>query len=69
MSPNLLIIIAVEVSGHETPVLVGLSRNVTCTAHLNVTRMEWLLAGATEPVERNEDGVKSLTLHLNPTDT
>ncbi len=61
--------VAVEVSGHETPVLVGLSRNITCTAHVNVTRMEWMQEGVIQPIDRNEDGAKSLTLHLNPTDT
>ncbi len=49
--------------------LVGLSRNVTCTAHVNVTRMEWLQEGVIQPIDRNEDGAKSLTLYLNPTDT
>lgn len=55
--------------GHETPVLVGLSRDITCTSHLNVTKIEWILVGVAETVERREDGEQSLILPLNPTST
>lgn len=61
--------LAVDVSGHEIPVFVGSSRNITCTAHVSVTRMEWLLAGVREPIEEREDGGKSLTLPLSPNNT
>lgn len=55
--------------GHDSPVLVGLSRNINCSTHLEVTRMEWILAGVTEPVEEREDGGQSLLLPLNPMNT
>ncbi len=34
---------ALEVRGHETVVLVNTSRSLSCSTHLEVTRMEWLL--------------------------
>ena len=58
-----------EIYGHETPVLVGLSRDITCTSHLNVTKMEWILVVVAETVEEREDGGQSLTLPLRPTNT
>ncbi len=66
---NTLHLLAVEVSGYETPVLVGLSRDINCTTHLNVTKMEWILVGVGEAVEKREDGGQSLTLPLNPKNT
>ena len=61
--------LALEVTGHESVVLVGLPRDINCSTHLEVTRMEWVLAGVSDPVEEREDGGQSLTLSLNPTDT
>lgn len=65
----MFVYLAVVISGHETPVLVGLSRDIICTTYLNVTKMEWMLVGVSEPVEQREDGEQSLTLPLNPTNT
>lgn len=59
--------LAVEVTGHETFMLVGLSRDVICTTHHNVTKMEWTLVGVSETVEERSDGGKSLTLVVTPT--
>lgn len=54
-------------SGHETPVLVGLPRNITCTTHLShVEKMEWLLEGQMQPVEERVGNRKTLTFLLNP---
>ena len=49
--------------------MVGVSREIICSTHLEVTKMEWLLVGVVEPVEQREDGGQNLTLVLNPTDT
>ena len=56
-------------SGYESPLMVGVSREIICSTHLEVTKMEWLLVGVVEPVEQREDGGQNLTLVLNPTDT
>ena len=61
--------IVVEVSGHEDPLIVGLSRRITCTTYLNVTRMEWVLVGVPDPVEERNDGGQELDLPLNPNNT
>ena len=58
-----------EVSGHEDSLIVGLSRSINCTAHLNVTRMEWLLEGTVDPVEERDDGGQELVMTLNPKNT
>lgn len=57
---------ALHLSGYESPVIVGVSRDIVCTTFLNVTRMEWVLEGASgAPVEEREDGGQSLVLTLN----
>ena len=61
--------IALKVNGHEKIAYVGLTRSVECSTHLEVMKMEWLLAGVAEPVGKREDGGQNLTLVLNPTDT
>ncbi len=59
--------LALEVSGHESPVIVGLSRSINCTTSLQVVRMEWVLVGDQgDPEEEREDGGQSLTLLLQP---
>ena len=58
---------ALNVRGHETVIFVGLSRNITCSTHLEVVRMEWVVIG--NAVEEREDGVQSLVLPLKPTTT
>ena len=58
-----------EASGHEDPLLVGLSRRISCTTYLNVTRMEWLLEGLVYPVEERNDGIQELAMTLNPKNT
>ena len=56
-------------SGHEDPLIVGLSRRMNCTTYLNVTRMEWLLVGLANPVEERNSGEKELVMTLNPENT
>ena len=60
---------ALNVSGHETVIFVGLSRNITCSTHLEVVRMEWVVVAMGNAVEEREDGVQSLVLPLKPTTT
>lgn len=57
-----------EISGHETPVIVGLSGNINCSTHLNVSKLEWYIKGFDDPVE-SATGVSSLLLTLNPEGT
>ena len=60
---------ALEISGHETPVIVGLSRSINCSTHLEVTRMEWVVVAVGNAVEVDEDGGQSLVLPISPTTT
>ncbi len=61
------VFLALQVSGHESPVIVGLSRRINCTTSLQVVRMEWVLVGGQgDPEEEREDGGQSLTLFLQP---
>ncbi len=68
LSP-LVLYIALEVTGHEDPVIVGLSGSINCTTSLQVVRMEWVLVGVGDPVEEREDGGQSLALPLEPETT
>ena len=60
---------ALEVSGHKTPAIVEISRNITCSTHLEVVRMEWVVVAVGNAVEEREDGGQSLILPLKPTTT
>ena len=62
-------ILAVEVRGHETPVVIGLPHNITCSTHLKVTRIEWVVTAVGNAVETEEGGAQSVVLPLNPTTT
>ena len=57
-----------EISGHENSVIVGLSGNINCSTHLNVSQLEWYIKGFDDPVE-SATGVNSLPLTLNPEGT
>ncbi len=59
--------IALETGGHESPVIVGTTRNIFCTSLLNTTSIEWLQDG--RRISTREDGGKTLILALNPNDT
>ena len=57
-------------SGHKTPILVGVPRNITCTTYISGTaKMEWVLEGVAEPLEVREDGGQKLIVSLNFPDT
>ena len=61
--------LALELSMQNTTLYVGSSMDISCSTHLEVAKMEWLMVGMAEPVEQREDGDQNLTLVLNPTDT
>ena len=63
----LVSLIALEIRGHESPVIVGTSRNISCTSHLNTVRVEWLQEG--RRLTQREDGVKTLVWVLRPSNT
>ena len=56
------------ITGHENPVIVGLSGNINCSTLLNVSKMEWYIKGFDDPVE-SVTGESSLLLTLNPEST
>ena len=57
--------------GHESPIVVGLSRKINCTTILNVRSLVWVLlgVGSGDPVEESSDGGASLELLLTPVAT
>ena len=60
--------LAIDIVGHESPIIVGLSRKINCTTILNVRSLMWMLlgVGSGDPVEERSDGGKSLELLLTP---
>ena len=57
------------ITGHESPLIVGVPRNITCTwsGEMNVTKMEWFVTGLDAlPVksEMNSDSVIFSNVHL-----
>ena len=59
--------LALEITGHEAPVLVGLSRNITCTTHLEVSSINWVVTAVGNSVSTGEG--QSVTLPLSPEHT
>ena len=58
--------IGLYVSGSEKPIIVGHSRMINCSSHLNVSLLEWILVGIQDdPVEKTMD-TQSLTLTVSP---
>ena len=60
----------IVITGHETPVLLGESRNIFCKWQgNNATKMEWFLFGLdTIPIKSKAD-TNSLILSSNPSST
>ncbi len=58
---------AITITGHDTPIIVGLSGVINCTTILNASKLEWRLVGigAGEPVEETS-WEKFLALTLTP---
>ena len=60
--------LAIEITGHDSPILVGLSGTMNCSTLLSVSKMEWYIKGFNGPVE-SALHVNSLVLTLNPDST
>ena len=43
---------AVEIHGHDKPILVGLVGEIYCSTYLNITQIEWFLVGVDLPKEK-----------------
>ena len=58
---------AITVTGHESPIIVGLSGSINCTTILNASKLEWILVGigTGDPIEETDKG-QSLVLSLSP---
>ena len=58
---------AITITGHETPIIVGLSGRINCSTVLNASKLEWRLVGIGkgEPIEDTDQG-QSLVMSLSP---
>ena len=55
-------LVAVEISGHEKPIIVGLMGDINCSTHLNSTSMEWFLVGVDDSLEKSYNHHLTLTI-------
>ena len=62
-----LFLTAVEIHGHEKPIIVGLTEDIHCSTHLNATEMEWFLVGVDEPLEKSYGRHLTLTIDAKST--
>ena len=58
---------AVEIHGHEKPIVVGLTEEIHCSTHLNATKMEWFLVGVDDPLEISYGQHLTLTIDAKTT--
>ena len=56
-----------EVTGHEAPLIVGLSGELTCSTHLDVAKLEWYLVGFEEPQEEGTNTTLSIKVDIYST--
>ena len=58
----------IVITGHETPLIVGLPRDITCAWNMQVkiTKMEWVFTGLDTILKESEDNSTSVVLSLNP---
>ncbi len=66
-SLNFFVLIAIKITGHDSPIIVGTSGTINCSTVLNASKMEWLLAGIGngDPIEETTQG-QTLVLSLSP---
>ena len=64
----MFLITAIDITGHETPVLVGFMGTIKCSTLLNVSKLEWYIRGFEDPVESKEDS-NFIVLPLSPVNT
>lgn len=62
--PYTLAYTALQVMGHERPLLVGLDPVINCSTYLSVTKLEWLLVGFDIPLESSTSQSLPLALDL-----
>ena len=60
-------LVAVEIRGHEKPIIVGVTVNINCSTHLNATSMEWFLVGVDDSLEKSYDQHLTLTIDAKTT--
>ena len=54
-----------QIHGYEKPIIFGLSKEIYCITHLNVTQIEWFREGANNrPLEQSYDN-QQLTITLD----
>ena len=56
---------ALEVTGYETPIIVGLSGTLRCSTILNVTTIEWYKTGIDTVLESSSSSSVDLVLTPN----
>ena len=59
---------AIAITGHDRPIIVGLTRIINCSTILEANTLEWILVGLDDgdPVEERSDGGMFLELVLTP---
>ena len=67
LSHLILFLTAVEIHGHEKPIVVGLTEDIHCSTYLNATEMEWFLVGVDEPLEKSYGRHLTLTIDAKTT--
>ena len=60
-------LVAVEIRGHEKPIIVGLTGDINCSTHLNSTTMEWFLVGVDDSLEKSYNQHLTLTIDAKST--
>ena len=60
-------LVAVEIRGHEKPIIVGLTVNINCSTYLNSTSMEWFLVGVDDSLEKSYNQHLTLTIDAKTT--
>ncbi len=60
-------LLAIEITGHDYPIIVGTSGTINCSTVLNASKMEWLLVGIGngDPIGETTQG-QTLVLSLSP---
>ena len=59
---------ALEITGHNKPIIVGLTGVINCSTLLNVSKLEWYISGIKDLSESRE-GSRFITLSLAPQTT
>ena len=60
----IMFIAELEVTGHEAPLIVGLSGELTCSTHLDVAKLEWYLVGFEDSLEETANTTLSIDVDV-----